>query len=65
VVSEQNVKFDPEDPTSGSLHIARAGTYRSRPPFLRSSIRIGSTMKEGAKGEGDDRFGFRVEMDVD
>ena len=59
------LKFDPEDPTSGSEHIARGGTYRSRPPFLRSSIRIGATVKEGAKGEGADRFGFRVEMDVE
>jgi formylglycine-generating enzyme required for sulfatase activity len=58
-------KLDPEDPASGSEHVARGGTYRSRPPFLRSSIRIGSTMKEGVKREGDDRFGFRVEMDVE
>jgi formylglycine-generating enzyme required for sulfatase activity len=58
-------KFDPEDPASGSEHIARGGTYRSRPPFLRSSIRIGATVKAGAIGDGPDRFGFRVEMDVE
>jgi formylglycine-generating enzyme required for sulfatase activity len=57
-------KIDPEDPTSGSEHVARAGTYRSRPPFLRSAIRIAATVTEGAKEEGADRFGFRVEVDV-
>ena len=56
--------IDPEDPATGSQHTARAGTYRSRPPFLRSSIRIAATVEEGATGEGPNRFGFRVEMDV-
>jgi len=56
--------IDPEDPATGSLHTARAGTYRSKPPFLRSAIRLGIAIK-GGKGDGNERFGFRVEMDVE
>jgi formylglycine-generating enzyme required for sulfatase activity len=56
--------LDPEDPATGSQHTARAGTYRSKPPFLRSSIRLGIAIK-GGKGDGNDRFGFRVEMNVE
>ena len=58
-------KVDPDDPSTGTLHVARAGTYRSRPPFLRSAIRLGINVKQDAKGDGSDRFGFRVMMDVD
>jgi formylglycine-generating enzyme required for sulfatase activity len=58
-------KIDPEDPTAGSEHVARGGTYRSWHLFQRSAIRIGATIKKDAKQEGDDRFGFRVEMDVE
>jgi len=56
---------DPEDPTTGSQHTARGGTYRSKPPFLRSAIRIPAGFKPGTPGDGNDRFGFRVEMDVE
>lgn len=57
--------IDPEDAANGSQHIARGGTYRSRPPYLRSAIRIPATIKPGDKQDGADRFGFRVEMDAD
>jgi formylglycine-generating enzyme required for sulfatase activity len=57
-------KVAPKDPATGTLHVARGGTYRSKPAFLRSSIRTGFTFKPGIKGDGPDRFGFRLEMDV-
>lgn len=56
---------DPEDAASGSQHIARGGTYRTRPGFMKSSVRLAANVKPGDKQDGADRFGFRVEMDVE
>ncbi len=57
-------KIDPKDPVNGAQHTARGGTYRSKPAFQRSAVRTGYTFKPGVKGDGPDRYGFRVEMDV-
>lgn len=55
---------DPEGPASGTTHATRGGTYGSRPPFVRSAIRIASP--EGAEATKDmlSHFGFRVVVDL-
>jgi formylglycine-generating enzyme required for sulfatase activity len=51
---------DPQGPVSGAVHSARGGTFGSRPPFLRSALRLGV-----GDGTVNDRFGFRAAMDVE
>ena len=54
---------DPIGPASGTAHSTRGGTYGSRPPFLRSAIRIESPAAHASK-DILSHFGFRVVMDA-
>jgi formylglycine-generating enzyme required for sulfatase activity len=55
---------DPSGPASGQAHATRGGTWGSRPPFLRSAIRVPSPAVDSAK-DLLSRFGFRVAVDID
>jgi formylglycine-generating enzyme required for sulfatase activity len=54
---------DPQGPASGPGHVVRGGTYGSRPPFLRSAIRIQSPSASDSK-DIRSHFGFRVAADL-
>ena len=54
---------DPVGPASGTAHSTRGGTYGSRPPFLRSAIRIQSAAPDATK-DILSHFGFRVAVDL-
>jgi formylglycine-generating enzyme required for sulfatase activity len=51
---------DPDGPPSGTVHSARGGTWGSRPPFLRSAIRISGPVGSAVTKDIMSRFGFRV-----
>jgi formylglycine-generating enzyme required for sulfatase activity len=55
---------DPIGPASGTTHSTRGGTYGSRPPFLRSAVRIESPRADSSK-DVMSHFGFRVVMDIE
>ena len=54
---------DPTGPASGTAHVSRGGTYGSRPPFLRSAIRVSSPSPDVTK-DNLSRFGFRVAIEL-
>ena len=59
-----DAKTDPVGPAAGTGHSTRAGTYGSRPPFVRSAIRV-SSPATGVTKDALGHYGFRVAMDLD
>jgi formylglycine-generating enzyme required for sulfatase activity len=57
-------KNDPMGPAAGTTHSTRGGTYGSRPPFVRSAIRVASPADNATK-EVLGHFGFRVAMELE
>ena len=59
-----DAKNDPVGPAAGTSHSTRGGTYGSRPPFVRSAVRVPSQPADATK-EVLGHYGFRVAMELE